>query len=234
MDSFSIDEASGALKKCVTARTKAKDDDETILTNDVHLVIEVNEKSADAVECLFPGYKSIAEAIGEFDGEHAGVKIQAKGGTPSLNVTISDQAGELIFSFERTSLNGQPALSINGRGDSKLSIRLDARMSKKDMSKLVDFIDADIFVSAAVSQPNLPGFDTVTKAERDDEEQPDESSMTPHEMKAARENNGMTASDLVEHLSGYDLHVSVSNVLKWEDGSMGVPVSIANFIRSSM
>lgn len=159
MDSFSIDEASGILKKCVTAKSKTKDDDEATLTNDVHLIVEVNEKSSGAVECLFPGYLLMAGAISEYDGDHAGVKIQAKGGSPALNVTVSDQSGELIFSFERANLNGQPTLSINGKGDGRLSIRLDAKMSKKDMSKLVDFIDADIYVSAAVSQPSLPGFD---------------------------------------------------------------------------
>jgi hypothetical protein len=234
VDSFSIDEAPGSLTKCVTARSKAKDDDESILTNDIHINVEVGERSSSAVECLFPGYRLMSGAISEFDGDHAGVKMQAKVSMPALNVTISDEEGEPIFRFEQASLNGQPALSINGSGDSRLSIRLDARMSKKDMSKLADFIDAEIFVSADISQPSLPGFDVSAKKGPVSESRREDSDMTPIEIRDARESRGMTANDLVEHLGGYDLHVNVSNVLKWEDGSASVPASIANFIRSSM
>jgi DNA-binding transcriptional regulator YiaG len=230
MDSFVIDEANGALTKCVTARSKSKDNDEAVLTNDVHVVVEVSKKSSKAVECLFPGYRFMAEAIGEYDGDHAGVKIHAKGSLPALNVTIFDQNGELVFTFDRVSLNGQPVLSINGSCESTLSIRLDARMSKKDMSKLVDFVDAEIFVSAVISQPNLPGFTVGVDAEKNEED----SSMTPEELKALREGNNMSADDMVDHLSGYDLHVSQTSVLKWEDGSASIPLAIANTIRSSM
>lgn len=250
MEKFELKLAKGLLKKCTTSKKKSKEDGKPRLSNDVQFLIVVDKRCHQAVEYLFPNYKKIEEGIINRDGDHPGMSMQAQGKTPELNFTVYDGGGSNeVFCFERVSLKGSPRLLVNSLGQSRLEVRLDAKMSKKDMSKLVDYIDSDIYIDAEVAQPLLPGIaDAKAKSEAieatqplsddsDDDSEPTQQnlngSMPAEELRAFRENNEWSRAELIEWLGTMGVSVSPKSLQRYENGARDVPNAIAEAVQAA-
>jgi len=243
MEKFELDKAKGVLKKCTTAKKKSKDDDKLVLTNDVHLLIVVDKRCRDAAEYLVPGHEFVEKQVAARDGSHTGLEIQTKGDVEELNVVIYDGTGNNeVFRFERIGLMGRPKMLINSLGDSRLALRLNAKLSKKDMGKLVDYIDADVYVSAEVSQPLLPGM-AKGKAISDAIEatqplngnaptQPNlDGTLDGDGLRTLRENAGMSRPEFVEFLAEKDVIVAIKSLQRYENGDRPMPDEFAQSVK---
>jgi len=242
VEKFELSKAKGTLKKCTTSKTKSKEGSKSVLTNDVHLLLVVDKRCEKAVDYLFPGYGAVENAIAARDGDHRGVKIGTKGETPELNVTVFDGSGAVeVWKFDRVSLHGKPELLINSLGDSHLALRIDAKLSKKDMSQLVDYIDADIYVSAEVAQPLLPGLEASPKAGDDKKadkkmngtpvQQKLDGSMTGDELRSLRETGELSRPQLIDRLAVQGVAVSAKSLQRYEGGARDVPDEVATAVR---
>jgi DNA-binding transcriptional regulator YiaG len=134
---------------------------------------------------------------------------------------------------------------MNSIGDSRLQIRIDARLTKKDMSRLVDYVDADIYISAEVSQPDLPGMhspkhdysDMDGKAES--KKEPSEpvqitidGEMDGEQVRALRENAGIKRPELIELFTAKaGLDVSVKTLQRYESGERPLPPEFQDAVR---
>lgn len=254
MEKFELDKAKGVLKSCNTSKKKGKDEGKLVLNNDVKLMIVVDKRCEKAVDFLFPAYASVENEIASRDGSHPGIEFQTKGDTPELNVTVFDGTGQNeVWSFERIELQGKPKLLINSLGDSRLVLRLNARLSKKDMSKLVDYIEADVYVSATVSQPLLPGLKAgkeVSEAleavhpigERKGKsngkalQQNLDGSMSHDELRTFREDAGWSRPDMILELDNAGVSVSARSLARYEappdDGGRAIPEQLANAVKA--
>lgn len=241
MERFKLDKAKGTLKKCTTSRKKSKDDGKPVLLNDVHFLIDVDDRCKDAVDYVFPSYSDVENAVAGRDGAHRGVKMQANGDVPELNVSIFDGTGNTeVWKFERVEIHGRPELLINSIGDSRFALRLNAKLSKKDMSKLVDYIDADIYISADVAQPALPGIEpkeTVTmyrEGDGDPVQQNLDGSLTADDLLAFRSHENMSRSEFVEWLAEKGLDVSAKSLQRYETGERDIPDELSTLVRGVM
>jgi hypothetical protein len=248
MERFELSKAKGELTKCTTAKKKSKDEGKPVLTNDVHMLIVVDERSRDAVEFLFPGHQDVENAVAGRDGAYGGLKMQTKGDVGELNVTVYDGTGQNeIWKFERIGLQGQPTLLMNSLGDSRLHLRLAAKLSKKDMGKLVDYVEADIYISAEVSAPMLPGLAAaaVTAAAIEATQPLNGSASTPvqqrldgamtaEELLEFRKGEQMTRSDFVDWLAEKDISISEKSLQRYESGSRDVPDDVAAAVRHAV
>jgi len=230
MDSFSLDKAKGVLKKCTTSKTKGKEDGKAVLTNDVLLHVRVDSRAEKAVDHLFPGFKHVEQCVAARDGDHHGLKLQARGDVGEINVTVFDGGGNKeVFAFQGVRLKGSPTLLVNSLGDSHLVLRVDAHLSRKDMGALVDYIDADVYVTAEVTQPELPmTASTVTAKIVIAPAQTDLTGPSGDEVRQAREERAMTRGDLVLALEAAGHVTSVKSLQRYESGERQIPPELAS------
>lgn len=216
---FFLQKAKCRLRKCISERIRDSEGESERLRNSLALIIEHGAGSKDAFQHFFPAYDAVELAVAGDEG-HSGVDMSASRQIPDSTFMIYDPAtSSQIFSLPSTRLKGKAKLKTNTLGESYLQIDLATQVPREDMSKLMDYLDADLEVSAAQMQPDLFDGDDEPEDDGSDEtgtvadidymgdaedagdngyraDTNDSESITGREMKAAREAKDWTRADL--------------------------------------
>lgn len=237
MNDFILKKAKAVLKKVTTQKKKSKEESKPVLANDMHLHVVVDDRAHKAVGRLFPGFDHNEKKIAGLEGNHPGMKMQTSCDIPEVNIKVYDSGGkEEVFAFDNIGLAGQPQLFINSLGDSHLFLRVNPRLTKKDMSRLVDYIEADVYISVEVAQPSLPGVNNDDGGPKNGKAngakvipiQKDIEGLTGAELREIRDGLEVNREEMVKLLAQHGVTISVRTLSRYERGERIPPPEVGN------
>lgn len=237
METFELEGAACRLVECRIRKKKVKNKDKLEQRNVVKFLVSVDERSRKACEYLFPMHEQVENGVAARSGTHPGLEMKASTDIEKLSIHIEDEAGKTVWDFGGIRPQGKPTLKINRLGDSHLEIGFDPRMSSKDMGKLKDYVEADLYMTAKYTQPELPMKGANGSAEPKEEAPVQENldgSMPHEDLAGFREKMGMNRGEFVMWFADQGVVVSSKSLGRYERGERVIPDELADVVRAAM
>lgn len=203
---------------------KTDEEHEHKVKTTVKFTMDLGPGNEDAMAELFPGLKAVQDAISEFDGDHPGVELKSCAMPPPLFFVVQDGSGTSdVFRWQNVTLQGKAKMTITSLGSGRIEMTFVASVSREDMSKFSDYLDADVYISTAEQQLDLFSDNERGVAEAFEAQAPDATTMTALDFRALRMAMGWEVADVVEEFGHADLPVNVRDVQAWDDGERPIP-----------